>query len=62
MTPSGEKLPILGVFWTPSGLVLSKNSIAVSLVQAPCSFCWTNPGKNTDCSKPFNQVWLRATV
>ena len=30
-----------GVFRTPSGLVLSKNSIVISLVQVPCSFYWT---------------------
>ena len=51
MTPSQVKTKVFppkrkvaNFFWmfrTFSGLVLSKNSIVISLVQVPCSFYWT---------------------
>ena len=40
--PRRKVANFLSVFRTLSGLVLSKKSIAISLVQVPCSFYWTS--------------------
>ena len=55
--PLGKMGNFFWVFRTPSGLVLSENSIVISVVQVPCSFYWTKYSLNTDKSEPYLSVF-----
>ena len=41
ISTSEKSCNLFSMLQTPSELVLSKNSIVISLVQLPCSFLWT---------------------